>query len=155
MLNKIIVSLFVLFRTNVRILIDKHTFLFYNAIIQNKCSCLNGGWNMSRQKKLKRKQIRRNRRISLCISILSVSFLLIIFFCNFKVIAEKPATYKYYTEVRVDRGDTLWSIADRFMTEEYTSRRTYVREIQKINNLGCELQYGERILVPYYSEDLK
>ena len=110
---------------------------------------------MSRQKKLKRKQIRRNRRISLCISILSVSFLLIIFFCNFKVIAEKPATYKYYTEVRVDRGDTLWSIADRFMTEEYTSRRTYVREIQQINNLGCELQYGERILVPYYSEDLK
>lgn len=110
---------------------------------------------MSRQKKLRRKQIRRNRRISLCISILSVSFLLIIFFCNFKVIAEKPATYKYYTEVRVDRGDTLWSIADRFMTEEYTSRRTYVREIQQINNLGCELQYGERILVPYYSEDVK
>ena len=110
---------------------------------------------MSRQKKLRRKQIRRNRRISLCISILSVSFLLIIFFYNFKVIAEKPATYKYYTEVRVDRGDTLWSIADRFMTEEYTSRRTYVREIQQINNLGCELQYGERILVPYYSEDVK
>ena len=110
---------------------------------------------MSRQKKLKRKQIRRNRRISLCISILSVSFLLIIFFCNFKVIAEKPATYKYYTEVRVDRGDTFGSIADRFMTEEYTSRRTYVREIQQINNLGCELQYGERILVPYYSEDVK
>ena len=104
---------------------------------------------MSRRKKLRRKQIRRNRRISLCISILSVSFLLIIFFCNFKVIAEKPATYKYYTEVRVDRGDTLWSIADRFMTEEYTSRRAYVREIPKINNLGCEAQYGQRILVPY------
>ena len=110
---------------------------------------------MSRQKKVRRKQIRRNRRRSLCISILSVSFLLIIFFCNFKVIAEKPAIYKYYTEVRVGRGDTLWSIADRFMTEEYTSRRAYVREIQKINNLGCELQYGKRILVPYYSEDVK
>lgn len=110
---------------------------------------------MSRRKKLRRKQIRRNRRISLCISILSVSFLLVIFFCNFKVIAEKPVAYKYYTEVRVDRGDTLWSIADRFMTEEYTSRRAYVREIQKINNLGCEVQYGQRILVPYYSEDVK
>ena len=110
---------------------------------------------MSKQKKLRRKQIRRNRRISLCISILSVSFLLVIFSCNFKATAEKPAIYKYYTEVRVDRGDTLWSIADRFMTEEYTSRRAYVREIQLINNLGCELQYGKRILVPYYSEEVK
>ncbi len=43
MLNKIIGSLFALFRTNVRIPIDKHTFLFYNASIQNKCSSLNGG----------------------------------------------------------------------------------------------------------------
>ena len=43
MLNKIIGSLFVLFRTNVRILIDKHMFLFYNTSIQNKRSCLNGG----------------------------------------------------------------------------------------------------------------
>ena len=110
---------------------------------------------MSRTKKLRRKQIKRNRRISLCMSILSVSFLLAIFFCNFQVVAEKPAAFKYYTEVRVDRGDTLWSIADRFMSEEYTSRRAYVREIQKSNNLGCELQYGQKILVPYYSEDKK
>ena len=110
---------------------------------------------MSKQKKLRRKQIRRNRQISLCISILSVCFLLIIISCNFKVTAEKPAIYKYYTEVRVDRGDTLWSIADRFMTEEDTYRRAYLREIQQINNLGCELQYGKRILVPYYSEEVK
>ena len=110
---------------------------------------------MSRTKKLRRKQIKRNRRISLCMSILSVSFLLAIFFCNFQVVAEKPAAFKYYTEVRVDRGDTLWSIADRFMSEEYTSRRAYVSEIQKINNLGCELQYGQKILVTYYSEDKK
>ena len=71
------------------------------------------------------------------------------------MIAEKPVTYKYYTEVRVERGDTLWSIADRFMTEEYISRKAYVHEVQKINNLGCELQYGQRILVPYYSDDMK
>ena len=43
MLNKIIGSLFVLFRTNVRIFIDKHTFLLYNTSIQNKRSYLNGG----------------------------------------------------------------------------------------------------------------
>lgn len=110
---------------------------------------------MSRRKRLRRKQIKRNRRISLCMSILSVSFLLVVFFCNFRVVAEKPAPYKYYTEVRVDRGDTLWSIAERYMTEEYASRKSYVKEIQKINNLGCELQYGQKILVPYYSEEVK
>lgn len=107
------------------------------------------------KKRLRRKQIIRNRRISLCMTILSVSFLLIVFFCNFQVVAEKPSTYKYYTEVRVDRGDTLWSIADRYMTEEYTSRKSYVREVQKLNNIGCDVRYGQRILVPYYSEDVK
>ena len=110
---------------------------------------------MSRRIKLRRKQMKRNRGISFCISMVSVSFLLGIFFCHFKVIAEKPEVYKYYTEVRVGRGDTLWSIADRFMTEEYTSKRAYLREIQKINNLGCDLQYGQTILVPYYSDDVK
>ena len=83
------------------------------------------------KKRLRRKQIIRNRRISLCMTILS------------------------YTEVRVDRGDTLWSIADRYMTEEYTSRKSYVREVQKLNNIGCDVRYGQRILVPYYSEDVK
>ena len=110
---------------------------------------------MSRKKRLRRKQIQRNRRISICRSILSISILLFVFFCNFEAVAEKPASYKYYTEIRIDRGDTLWSIADRYMSEEYTSRRAYVREIQKINDLGCDLQYGQRILVPYYSEDVK
>ena len=107
------------------------------------------------KRRLRRKQIKRNRRISLCMTILSISFLLIVFFCNFQVVAERPLTYKYYTEVRVDRGDTLWSIAGRYMTEEYTSRKSYVKEIQKINNIGCDLQYGQKILVPYYSEDRK
>ena len=131
-------------------------FLFYNANIQEQMFDYKAGdEKMSRKNRLRRKQIKRNRRISLCMSILSVSFLLAVFFCNFEVVAEKPAVYKYYTEIRVDRGDTLWSIADRYMSEEYMSRRAYAKEIQEINNIGCELQYGQRILVPYYSEEMK
>ena len=41
------------------------------------------------------------------------------------------------------------------MTEEYRSKKEYVREVQKINNLGLELQYGQKILVPYYSDTLR
>ena len=107
------------------------------------------------KRKLRTKQIKRNRRISICMTILTVSFLLVIFFCNFQAVAERPVTYKYYTEVRVDRGDTLWSIADRYITEEYVSRKSYVKEIQQLNNIGCDVKYGQRILIPYYSEEIK
>lgn len=110
---------------------------------------------MSRRRYTRRKKVQRARRFSIGMFLIAVSFLLSVFFCNYKVVAEKPTSYKYYTEVRVDRNDTLWSIADRYMTEEYRSKKEYVREVQKINNLGLELQYGQKILVPYYSDTLR
>lgn len=101
------------------------------------------------------RRIQRNRRIAVLAAIMVLAFLTAVFFCNYEVTAEKASVYKYYTEVTVGRGDTLWSIAERYRTEEYASMKSYIREIQELNQLGIEVQYGQRIMVPYYSEEVK
>lgn len=110
---------------------------------------------MSRSRKMRRKQLRRNRRIAALVGILFAALFISMAFARFKVLAEKQQTYKYYTEVRVQRKDTLWSIAETYMTEEYSNINEYVREVQKINDIGCTVEYGQRLMVPYYSEEKK
>lgn len=67
-----------------------------------------------------------------------------------------PITYKYYTDVRINRGDTLWSVASQYISEEYHSIEEYMNEIMELNSMNTrEVYYGERIMVPYYSSELK
>lgn len=110
---------------------------------------------MSRTQRMRVRQVRRNRRIVLIMGMLAAVILFSILFDQLDVLAEKPQTYKYYTQVRVERNDTLWSIAEEYMTEEYISVNQYVREVQKINGIGPIVEYGQYIIVPYFSEELK
>ena len=65
----------------------------------------------------------------------------------------EPA-YKYYTSVQIQSGDTLWSIADMYMTEEYASIDTYIDEVRSINHIaaGDMIHAGQYLTVPYYSD---
>lgn len=64
--------------------------------------------------------------------------------------------YKYYTNVYVTRDMTLWSIAEEYITEEYSDIRAYIDEVMKINQLKSDkLSYGSTICVPYYSGEYK
>lgn len=58
---------------------------------------------------------------------------------------------KYYTSVRVEEGDTVWSIAD-----SQVSKRAYVDEICRLNSLtDGNVRSGDYIVVSYYSQDIK
>ena len=35
---------------------------------------------------------------------------------------------KYYTSVRVEEGDTVWNIADRYIADSQVSKRDYVED---------------------------
>ena len=113
---------------------------------------------MSRARKqriLQRRRIQRNRRIATICAMVVMSLTVSILFHNFGAQAERPQNYKYYTEVCVESGDTLWDIAMEHMTEEYRSVNEYIREIKKINHLGATLQYGQILTIPYYSDERK
>lgn len=62
------------------------------------------------------------------------------------------ASTKYYTCIEVESGDSLWSIAEEHITEEYSSVQEYVDEVVQINNLTNEssITAGTNLLIPYY-----
>ena len=65
--------------------------------------------------------------------------------------------FKYYTSVRLNYGDTLWSIADQYMDEEYYDHFTYIAEVKSINHIqnGDEVMEGKTIIIPYYSTEYR
>lgn len=59
---------------------------------------------------------------------------------------------KYFKCIDIERGDTLWSIADEYMTEEYDSVEEYIAEVKSINSLTDDTLYnGATLIVPYYA----
>lgn len=51
----------------------------------------------------------------------------------------------YYTSVEVKEGDTLWTIAEAYMSAEFVDLNTYVDEIKEVNGM-----YNDTILVLEY-----
>ncbi len=96
--------------------------------------------------------IRRNRRIAAGFSMALLAAIVFITFQNPRVQAEPTGACKYYADVYVKSGDTLWDIAQQYITDECGSMESYIREIKEINNLGVCLQAGQTIVVPYYAD---
>lgn len=87
--------------------------------------------------------------ISLSICVVLLSFGII----STKVIAQKATSQeKMITSVRIEKGDTLWSIASEYITDEYDNINSYISEIKKTNRLSSDIIHeGCYILVPYYT----
>ncbi len=60
-----------------------------------------------------------------------------------------------YKSVYINNDDTLWSIADKYYTDEFGSVRDYVNEIKRCNSLSSNTIYaGRYIVVPVYINPL-
>ena len=60
---------------------------------------------------------------------------------------------KYYTNIEIHPGDTLWDLADEYMdTVNYDSKEAYIREVLSINSLNSEnhIVAGQFLIMPYY-----
>ena len=66
--------------------------------------------------------------------------------------SEADASTKYYTCISVESGDSLWDIAQKYMTDEYTSTQDYIDEVVSINNLNNDssIVAGTNLVIPYY-----
>lgn len=63
---------------------------------------------------------------------------------------------KYYVSIRVESGDTLWSIADEYVEGFNLSKNDYIAEVCQINKISeDEIHAGDYIVVPYYSQEIK
>lgn len=88
--------------------------------------------------------------------VLTVSFL----FGNIFVFAKSDQTqmisYKYFTSVKIQSGDTLWDLAQTYYSNEYESLTDYIEDVKKINSLTSDsIHAGKYLMIPYYSEHVK
>ena len=110
---------------------------------------------------LRRKREQRRRMRSIALSIAVILTLVGVCVCSYRGISSKASddsqvAYKYYTDVIVKGGDSLWTIADRQIDyEQYRSKQAYIDEVCCINSLydGSEIRPGQRLIVPYYSTE--
>ena len=102
----------------------------------------------------KRVSLRRFRVlvITFCfISIISLSLTSVV-----KANGDKKNTYKYYTSVQIGAGDTLWSIANEYVSGTSLSVNDYIKEIKRLNNLSSDnITSGQKIMVFYVSSEYK
>lgn len=64
----------------------------------------------------------------------------------------KNVYYKYYTQIEIENGDSLWEIAGRYMEHgPYETRTDYMNEVVKLNQLSnTTIIKGQHLVVPYY-----
>lgn len=115
-----------------------------------------------RVRKITSKEFYKDNLIKLILITLSVLFILLIASCftKAKVSADSLSnSRKQVTSIRIEKGDSLWSIAQEYISEEYKSVNDYIDEIKASNGLFSDtIHEGSYIIVPYYvsvlSEDI-
>ncbi len=118
-------------------------------------------YRKSRRDRAIRQQRRERRRmIVLLVATLVLIFAVGVGFGTLLTRAQEPAAqdeYKYYTSIEIEKGDTLWSIADTYMdAAHYASRSDYISEVMSLNHMGdSSIVSGQNLIVPYYSSEIK
>ncbi len=115
-----------------------------------------------RQARLEEKRRRAQiRKVRIAATVLSVLFLVTaVVSANALITAARSSEsviyHKYYTQVYVGSGDSVWKIADSYMSNCYDSVKDLADEIITINQLDSEgtIYYGTTIVVPYYSSEV-
>lgn len=126
---------------------------------------------MRRQTSISRSQKRRQKNqiqkshasltaVIALLPIVLVALLLIVHFTPQNAQADENAssepTYKYYTSIQVESGDSLWKIARKYQTKEYSNIFSYISEIKEINHLSSDqVTEGMYLCIPYYTKEYK
>lgn len=105
-----------------------------------------------------RREVVRNQKIMLASVITLVAFITIgsLLFSSIRTqAAPAEVSYKYYTSIQIQTGDTLWEIAEEYYTDDYKDMNVYIEEICNINHISQnEIHAGEYLTVPYYSPEI-
>lgn len=132
--------MFVRYNTNINIC-SEYVFVFIGGIIMNR-------------------RVNRNSLITkkialiLTIAIISIITLLISIFPKKIIVnAGDSSRTKTVTSILIKKGDSLWSIAGQYMTEEYSNRKEYIQEIKKCNGLTSDIIHEDQyLIIPHYVE---
>jgi cell division protein YceG involved in septum cleavage len=64
---------------------------------------------------------------------------------------EQIEMVKYYTSVQIERGDSLWSIAGKYIENSGMTTADYVKELKNMNGLREDIIHsGQYLTVMYF-----
>lgn len=115
------------------------------------------------KRKHERERIRRTRQIFERI-LLTICIVALLAIGSSTIFAKATTTeeadkvyYKYYTQVEIQDGDSLWSLAGEYMKNgPYKSRKEYMEEVAELNQLSStKIIKGQLLIVPYYEDTYK
>lgn len=88
----------------------------------------------------------------ICITVFVFSLLLLNHKTEAANFSANSNAVKMYKSITVFSGDTLESISDEYMSNEYSSVNKYINEVLSINgmNSATKLVVGNKIVIPYY-----
>ncbi len=107
-----------------------------------------------------KRKLRRQREIKRKILLSVLAFVLILFLAfTFSVIISNAnedtsdVSYKYFTSLEIEQGDSLWSIAQEYIDySQYDGIQDYIDEVIAINHLKSDsIRAGQCIIIPYFS----
>ncbi len=98
----------------------------------------------------------RKSSIAIIVSIITILFVGCIFVQAKTPVSEETVDLgrtKRFMSIEIEKGDSLWSIAEEYMTEEYSSIYSYIDEVKEINGLKKDTLYeGYYLVVPVYTD---
>ena len=116
-----------------------------------------------RELRLYKRQLRRKQQIRRRVFTMITTICVIVFcavsYQGIRSLAssgDDQLKFKYYTQVTVAYGETLWDLSDDYINyDEYKNKKEYIAEVQSINHLAEEdsIRAGQTLIVPYYSYD--
>ena len=92
----------------------------------------------------------KRRVIGIIIAVVFV-FLMSAFFLSNKLIQSQGTKDKQFTSIQVQKGDTLWKIAKKYMGNEYSSVDDYIEEVCQTNHIyDGKITEDMYLVIPYY-----
>ena len=108
----------------------------------------------------RRKQLAKRKMFFLLVAIFVITLGSIVFGSIFSSAKDPDADiprYKYYKSITIEQGDSLWSIAGKYMKNgPYDSRKEFMEEIAELNQLtSTKIIKGQNLIVPYFEDTYK
>lgn len=99
------------------------------------------------------------KRVIAIAGILIVSLLILLgsSIRTFASSCDNKPLYKYYTSIQIEKGDSLWTLSDKYIVDGVYSKDDFIKETSELNHLTNqdELHAGDYLTIAYYSTEIK